>query len=271
MLAMTIINGHQSDVPSDANKKLYVEGAGSTVGGAHDTYNVAHSDGPGTQQLDFMTAQRAGLTNEVLLAIVADRLYSFQGGQFPCEENAVALSHVNCALAALKERTRRVHLTKRTTGVPRPPHAKGRLYREAFTVWIGDASYDVTDRDAVEEAIRRLTPPIQPYEIPDDCLVTDRLTMFKDTTTMPDDKKDEKPRVRLDDDGMLCVGSYQFTAASLKTWNTWSTVERAAKKLDPPLTAAEMEIVEKSAAHLGGGARNGLAEFKSAMASTRKA
>ncbi|MDO8534872.1 MAG: hypothetical protein Q7S17_09055 [Xanthobacteraceae bacterium] len=47
-----------------------------------------------------------GITQEVLLAIVADRLLSFQAGPFACPENADALTHVTEALETLKSRTR---------------------------------------------------------------------------------------------------------------------------------------------------------------------
>lgn len=47
-----------------------------------------------------------GISNEVLLAIVADRLACFQAGPFACEENAAALSHVMDAMAVLAKRTR---------------------------------------------------------------------------------------------------------------------------------------------------------------------
>jgi len=47
-----------------------------------------------------------GVTNEALLAIVADRLSSFQQGRYACRENADALFHTESALAWLKERTR---------------------------------------------------------------------------------------------------------------------------------------------------------------------
>lgn len=46
-----------------------------------------------------------GITHEALLAIVEDRLASFQAGPYACEENGRALWHVRAALAALKERT----------------------------------------------------------------------------------------------------------------------------------------------------------------------
>lgn len=47
-----------------------------------------------------------GLTQEVLLAIVADRLRSFQSGKFACRENALALTAVEEAMNWLHQRTR---------------------------------------------------------------------------------------------------------------------------------------------------------------------
>lgn len=46
-----------------------------------------------------------GITQEALLAIVIDRLRSFQAGQFSCRENAIALTHVEEALMWLQRRT----------------------------------------------------------------------------------------------------------------------------------------------------------------------
>lgn len=46
-----------------------------------------------------------GITQEVLLAIVADRLECFQAGPFACVENREALRHVKHALLVLKGRT----------------------------------------------------------------------------------------------------------------------------------------------------------------------
>lgn len=46
-----------------------------------------------------------GLTHEVLLAIVADRLRSFQAGQFSCKANACALTHIEEAMHWLQQRT----------------------------------------------------------------------------------------------------------------------------------------------------------------------
>lgn len=46
-----------------------------------------------------------GVTQEVLLEIVADRLRSFQSGPFACKENAVALTHIETAQLWLHKRT----------------------------------------------------------------------------------------------------------------------------------------------------------------------
>jgi len=46
-----------------------------------------------------------GVTQEALLAIVIDRLRSFQSGPFSCRENAIALTHIEEALMWLQRRT----------------------------------------------------------------------------------------------------------------------------------------------------------------------
>jgi hypothetical protein len=46
-----------------------------------------------------------GVTQEVLLAIVADRLRSFQAGPFSCKENACALTKIEEAMHWLQQRT----------------------------------------------------------------------------------------------------------------------------------------------------------------------
>jgi len=47
-----------------------------------------------------------GITNEALLAVVIDRLESFQSGSFKCEENDRALRAIQKGLRCLHERTR---------------------------------------------------------------------------------------------------------------------------------------------------------------------
>ena len=46
-----------------------------------------------------------GITQEVLLAIVADRLRSFQKGPFACKANACAITHIEEAQHWLQQRT----------------------------------------------------------------------------------------------------------------------------------------------------------------------
>ncbi len=48
-----------------------------------------------------------GITHEVLLAIVIDRLQAFQKGPFVCRENAIALTKLEEAVHWLKHRTER--------------------------------------------------------------------------------------------------------------------------------------------------------------------
>jgi hypothetical protein len=47
-----------------------------------------------------------GISGEALLAIVEDRLKSFQAGPFACRENALALTHLQEAMHWLHHRTR---------------------------------------------------------------------------------------------------------------------------------------------------------------------
>lgn len=47
-----------------------------------------------------------GLSNEALLAVVEDRLKSFQAGPYSCRENAIALTHIQDAMHWLHHRTR---------------------------------------------------------------------------------------------------------------------------------------------------------------------
>lgn len=48
-----------------------------------------------------------GLTDEALLAIVADRLGGFQQGSMACRENALALAAVITAMLSLKSRSQK--------------------------------------------------------------------------------------------------------------------------------------------------------------------
>lgn len=85
---------------------------GEDAGGATQEYKVRAVGQLGNPDLHlcFQTAPFPevgvdGLTNEVLLAIVLDRLIGFQGGPFPCPENDRALAALTRALAWLHKRS----------------------------------------------------------------------------------------------------------------------------------------------------------------------
>lgn len=105
-----------------ANDKLTVrvlDQAGS--GGAHHAYlvegfdNTANPSDPDDQDADttLILFQNGpinevgvnGITQEVLLSIVADRLRCFQAGPFACRENALALTKIEEAMHWLQQRT----------------------------------------------------------------------------------------------------------------------------------------------------------------------
>lgn len=86
------------------------------AGGANHVYEISgfrDADGVpglGPVLIDFQNGPIAeagvnGLTQEVLLAIVADRLRSFQAGPYACRENALALTKVEEAMHWLHSRT----------------------------------------------------------------------------------------------------------------------------------------------------------------------
>lgn len=70
---------------------------------------IKFQDGP------ILEAGINGITHEALLAIVIDRLQSFQRGPFSCRENAIALTHLETAKLWLFSRT----LERMTRGVER--------------------------------------------------------------------------------------------------------------------------------------------------------
>ncbi len=81
-------------------------------GGAHHHYAI-DVDGSETAGVDLYFQNGAiaesgvnGLTHEVLLAIVIDRLRCFQAGPFTCRENALALTRLEEAQHWLHARTR---------------------------------------------------------------------------------------------------------------------------------------------------------------------
>ena len=92
---------------SDINTQLQVEVCDEPgPGGACHKYLVR---GPfGDRILDFHKGPGGdanGVTDELLIAILQDRIGGFQAGPFACWENARALEHLDMAMHFLKHRT----------------------------------------------------------------------------------------------------------------------------------------------------------------------
>ena len=119
---MRQINDHKINPANDTLTIEVMDDAGS--GGANHAYMVSGFDlstnvsaGNGvvqnasTEQIIYFQNGPIpdvgvnGVTHEVLLAIVADRLRSFQSGPFSCKANACALTHIEEAQHWLQQRT----------------------------------------------------------------------------------------------------------------------------------------------------------------------
>jgi hypothetical protein len=98
---------------NDANRQIYVEADDRNP----DNGNASHeySIGVGSKGTDVMLYFQNGpigevgvngLTNEVLLAIVIDRLEGFQSSKWSCRENAIALTKLQEAAHWLEHRTK---------------------------------------------------------------------------------------------------------------------------------------------------------------------
>lgn len=109
---MRKLTGHKVNPANDKIEIAVTDEPGA--GGANHEYAVllpadVITDGEGLR-IHFQNGPIAengvnGITQEVLLEIVADRLRSFQAGPFSTKENAVALTHVETALLWLHKRT----------------------------------------------------------------------------------------------------------------------------------------------------------------------
>lgn len=90
--------------PGGANHTYWIGGFSldeEKPDGEEDEVTIQFQKG-GLKEVGYLN----GITNEVLLAIVKDRLECFQAGPFKCDANALALNYTNMALEALKNRTR---------------------------------------------------------------------------------------------------------------------------------------------------------------------
>lgn len=121
------------------------------AGGANHQYLVSWpSDAPkGARQQVLIQFQNGpiaeagvnGLTQEVLLAIIADRLQCFQNGPYACTENQAALNHVLEAARVLASRTKKrvdqgiegtSQQTQEKNDIPLRPVAAGDIKRVGY-------------------------------------------------------------------------------------------------------------------------------------------
>ncbi len=115
---MRTIEDHKVNPANDTLTITVLDEPGS--GGANHSYAITgfsternpsyDPDGTAEMSILFQNGPIAeagvnGVTQEVLLAIVADRLRSFQKGPFSCKANACALTHIEEAQHWLQQRT----------------------------------------------------------------------------------------------------------------------------------------------------------------------
>jgi hypothetical protein len=103
------LTAHQSN-PANAEIQINVIDKPG-AGGANHHYEIVLPNGDVTvikfQNGPIAEAGVNGVTQEALLAIVADRLESFQAGPFKCPQNTTALQYVMRAMFWLHDRTKR--------------------------------------------------------------------------------------------------------------------------------------------------------------------
>jgi hypothetical protein len=105
--ALRVLDAHKVNPVNDGIVVGVMDGPGH--GGASHEYRITLPDGRNTfinfQNGPIKEAGVNGLTHEVLLAILVDRLEGFQAGQYACDQNATALGWLRDTLAVLKSRT----------------------------------------------------------------------------------------------------------------------------------------------------------------------
>ena len=106
---MRVLDEHRVNPGNDIITVAVLDEPGA--GGANHVYHCELPDGRRTV-IEFQNGPINadgngvnGLTHEILLAIVADRLRSFQKGPYSCKANACALTHIEEAQHWLQQRT----------------------------------------------------------------------------------------------------------------------------------------------------------------------
>ena len=108
---MRVLDDHKVNPANDTILVAVVDEPGS--GGANHQYLCSLPNGDKTL-INFQNGPINadgngvnGLTHEILLAILADRLRGFQSGPYACAENAGALAHIEAAQTTLQSRTKK--------------------------------------------------------------------------------------------------------------------------------------------------------------------
>ena len=106
---MREITSHKVNPANDVLSLHAVDGPGS--GGASHHYCIDMPNQATRLDLFFQNGPIAeagvnGITHEVLLAVLIDRMEAFQAGPFANAYNDAALSHLRSAAGALHDRTR---------------------------------------------------------------------------------------------------------------------------------------------------------------------
>lgn len=114
---MRTLTDHKTNGLNEALTINVLDGPGA--GGANHVYEILADERlvtlkPGVTvhtQINFQNGpiQEAGvngISQEALLAVVIDRLRSFQAGPYACRENAVALTNCEQAMMWMQKRTR---------------------------------------------------------------------------------------------------------------------------------------------------------------------
>jgi hypothetical protein len=105
------IDDHKVNPTNDKLTVMVIDEPGA--GGAHHMYEISGYTGLSGAESVLIEFQNGpipeagvnGVTHEVLLAIVIDRLRSFQNGPYACKENACALTKLEEAQHWLQYRT----------------------------------------------------------------------------------------------------------------------------------------------------------------------
>lgn len=190
---MREVTYHRSSV-KDLHSDIHIHANVVGVGGASTDYYVETKEKVVLSKLRFQDKliekleDINGVTNEVLLAIVQDRLEGFQSGKFACEENNRALSLVKLALVELQQRSiRRSHQgllgkheeieTTDKTIKPRP-----RIEKNDHYLFIGDEDIKLSSLgswggwQAVENAVKKVVSK-------DNMLTADELQTIRSCAT----------------------------------------------------------------------------------------